>query len=176
MLANQITAVRLLALIPLYWLIMQEGTVARWAALAVFALAGLSDILDGWVARRFGLTSRFGAFLDLAADRLLTMMSLTALLVVGSLPGWWALAALVLIARCVVVASLGEAFGDQGLQVTGFEKAKIALQFLGVALLIAPPLSPAQPLVGRVCLALAAVIAAWLVSGYIRRALALGGR
>lgn len=176
MLANLITGIRLLTLGPLYWLITQESASARWAALAVFALAGLSDILDGWIARRYGLTSRFGAFLDLVADRLLTMVSLTALLVGGALPGWWALAGLLLIGRCVVVASLGEAFGDQGLKVTGFEKAKIALQFLGLSLLIAPTLFSSQVLLGRASLGLAALAAAWLVSGYVRRALALGGR
>jgi len=171
MLANLITSVRLLALVPLYLLIVQDTVAARWAALAVLGVAGLSDILDGWVARRFGLTSRFGAFLDLVADRLLTMVSLIALLTVGALPGWWALAGLVLVGRFVVVAGLGEAFGDQGLKVTRLEKVKIGLQFLGLALLIAPPVFAAQGTVGRASLAMAAVMTIWLVSGYVRTAL-----
>ena len=58
------------------------------AALAVFAVAGLSDLLDGWIARRFGFTSAFGAWLDPIADKLLMLFCFIALLRVEAVPLW----------------------------------------------------------------------------------------
>ena len=58
------------------------------AALLVFAAAGLSDGLDGFIARRWGATSDFGAWLDPLADKLLMLFSLSALYIVGVAPLW----------------------------------------------------------------------------------------
>jgi cardiolipin synthase len=58
------------------------------AALLVFAAAGASDGLDGFIARRWGFTSDFGAWLDPVADKLLMLMSLVALFIVGMTPIW----------------------------------------------------------------------------------------
>ncbi len=57
-------------------------------ALAVFLLAGLSDALDGWIAKRFGHTSRFGAILDPVADKILLMTSYVMLMILDHLPFW----------------------------------------------------------------------------------------
>jgi cardiolipin synthase len=57
-------------------------------AFAVFLAAGLSDALDGFLAKRFGLASRFGAWLDPAADKLLMLASFATLTVVGKSPAW----------------------------------------------------------------------------------------
>ena len=171
MLPNLITGVRLLALVPLYVLIAHGGTGERGLALAVFLLAGASDVVDGWLARRLGLSSAFGAFLDLIADRLLTLAAVVGLIAAGQLPGVWAAAGLLLVVRDLVVAGLNESFAGLGIRVTPAEKAKVALQFLGLALLIAPPLGEAQVWLGRGALGLSAVLAAFLTVGYVRRAL-----
>lgn len=82
-LANAVTAVRivgacvLLALAPL-----------SAAYLAVYALCGASDVLDGWLARRTGTASTFGAQLDSAADTLFVLAILASLLPGAGLAGW----------------------------------------------------------------------------------------
>jgi cardiolipin synthase len=84
-LPNLLSALRL-ALAPFAgWAILSDHDMA---ALAVFAVAGLSDFLDGAIARRFGLTSLFGAWLDPIADKLLMLFCLLALLRIGAVPFW----------------------------------------------------------------------------------------
>ena len=96
---NMLSGLRLLAAPLAAWLILNERDTA---ALIVFALAGASDGLDGYVARRWGFMSRFGAWLDPVADKLLMLFSLTALYMVGATPVW--LLALV-VARDAAIAA-----------------------------------------------------------------------
>ena len=58
------------------------------AALSIFALAGLSDAADGFLAKRFGFATRFGRYLDPAADKLLMLASFLTLTLMGIAP-WW---------------------------------------------------------------------------------------
>ena len=94
---NILSALRLLAAPFTAWLIVAGHDTA---ALLVFAAAGLSDGLDGFIARRWGVTSDFGAWLDPVADKLLMLLSLSALCHVGVTPLW--LVALV-VARDVAI-------------------------------------------------------------------------
>lgn len=82
---NILSALRLLAAPFAAWLIVAGHDTA---ALAVFAAAGLSDGLDGFIARRWGVTSNFGAWLDPLADKLLMLFSLSALYIAGATPLW----------------------------------------------------------------------------------------
>src|SRR3954470_7222288 len=84
-LPNLLSAMRLLAAPLAAWLILSSHDTA---SLLVFAAAGLSDGLDGFIARRWGVTSGFGAWLDPAADKLLMLFCFTALYAVGSAPFW----------------------------------------------------------------------------------------
>jgi cardiolipin synthase len=84
-LPNILSALRLLAAPFTAWLIIAGHDTA---ALLVFAAAGLSDGLDGFIARRWGVTSDFGAWLDPLADKLLMLLSLVALFIVGITPIW----------------------------------------------------------------------------------------
>src|SRR5580700_229026 len=61
------------------------------AAFGIFAFAGLSDAADGYLAKRFGLTTRLGRFLDPAADKALMLALFVTLAVVGDVPGWLAI-------------------------------------------------------------------------------------
>lgn len=82
---NILSGIRL-ALAPVAgWLILHGVDLA---ALCVFGFAGLSDAADGYFAKRFGLTSRFGAWLDPAADKLLMLISFVTLTIVGAVPPW----------------------------------------------------------------------------------------
>src|ERR1700753_2421701 len=97
-LPNLLSALRLLAAPFAAWLIISDHDTP---ALAVFLCAVASDGLDGFIARRWGFTSRFGAWLDPAADKLLMLLCFVALYEVAMAPLW--LVALV-VARDLAIA------------------------------------------------------------------------
>lgn len=84
-LPNWLTALRIV-LIPVFVLLMVYRR-PGWA-LGVFAVAALTDALDGWVARSRGLQSRLGAFLDPLADKLLLTAGFLTLTYLRVLPAW----------------------------------------------------------------------------------------
>jgi len=84
-LPNLLSALRLLAAPCAAWLILQGHDIA---ALLTFAAAGASDGLDGFIARRWGVTSAFGAWLDPAADKLLMLFCFSTLYLIGATPFW----------------------------------------------------------------------------------------
>jgi cardiolipin synthase len=85
---NILTSFRLLLIIPfVLFLFNHEYTKAFY----IFILAGLTDGLDGWLARYFHWQSFFGSFLDPLADKLLVAASFVSLALLGSLP-WWLVA------------------------------------------------------------------------------------
>lgn len=88
-LPNLITISRI-ALVPVLILVLVEGQYG-WA-LAVFMIAGISDALDGWLAKRLGVQSHFGAVLDPAADKLLLVTAYVMLTILGHIPFWLTLA------------------------------------------------------------------------------------
>lgn len=104
--ANGLTVVRLV-LVPLFViaLFVAEGTDPLWRylATAVFAVAALTDRIDGWVARRYGLVTDFGKMVDPIADKALIGAALVELSVLGELP-WWVTA--VIAARELGVTAL----------------------------------------------------------------------
>ncbi|RMG54527.1 MAG: CDP-alcohol phosphatidyltransferase family protein [Gammaproteobacteria bacterium] len=101
---NLITLFRFLLIPPVLWLILHQRSDL---ALVLFALAGLSDGLDGWLARRHGWRSRLGAFLDPLADK--TLMTTTTLLLGWQhmLP-WWLVA--IIIGRDLIILAGAAAF------------------------------------------------------------------
>lgn len=84
-LANWLTVLRIV-LIPVFVTLLVYDHPG--SALAVFALAALTDLLDGYVARTRGLASRLGAFLDPMADKLLLTASFVTLAYLKALPFW----------------------------------------------------------------------------------------
>jgi CDP-diacylglycerol--glycerol-3-phosphate 3-phosphatidyltransferase len=175
MVSNLVTLSRVVLLAPLAWLALRGDGSGRWGAVAVFLLAGLTDVVDGRIARARGEVSVGGALLDLIADRLLTMTTLVVLVVAGALHGWGVAAGWALIARDLIVASLGEAFaGRLGIKVTMVERVKITCQFGGLALLLAPAGASAAgvPLgdAGEAALVVAALLALVTLTDYGRRA------
>ena len=84
-LPNLLSGLRLLLAPFAAWAVLNDHDTA---ALAAFAMAGLSDFLDGQIARRFGVTSRFGGWLDPVADKLLMLFCFIALLRIGAAPFW----------------------------------------------------------------------------------------
>lgn len=100
-LPNVVTVLRMLLVAPLVWLLM---TGRFESALALALVAGISDWLDGWLARRFEWQSRFGGVLDPLADKLLMTATYAALAWLGALPAWlfW-----LVVARDLVIVTGG---------------------------------------------------------------------
>jgi CDP-diacylglycerol--glycerol-3-phosphate 3-phosphatidyltransferase len=94
--ANALTALRLAAVPLLGYLLLQDTQLSRnWATL-VFLLAFLTDFLDGFVARKYGLITTLGKIADPIADKFLTGVALMGLSYLGALP-WWV--TIIIIAR-----------------------------------------------------------------------------
>jgi cardiolipin synthase len=124
----------------MYWqAILGGGLWLRWAALFVFIVAGLTDVLDGYVARAYGQLSSFGRMLDPIADKLLVSSCLLMLAADGTIRGWALWAAIVILCREILVSGLREYLAELRVtvQVTQLAKWKTFLQLLAVGFCIA---------------------------------------
>ncbi len=124
----------------MYWQsIMGGGLWLRWLALAVFITAGLTDILDGYLARMWGQQSSLGRMLDPIADKLLVASCLLMLAAEKSIHGWALLAAVIILCREILVSGLREYLAELrvGVPVTQLAKWKTFGQLVAVGFLIA---------------------------------------
>lgn len=142
-LPNVLTWLRILA-IPLVVLLFLFGSenprgMADPAAGLVFAVAAITDSLDGYLARRLNQITPLGAFLDPVADKLIVTVAL--ILIVSRDPRWvMVLAAIVVVGREIAVSALREwmaAIGHRAkVAVSGLGKYKTILQMVGLSLLL----------------------------------------
>ncbi|WP_376691006.1 CDP-diacylglycerol--glycerol-3-phosphate 3-phosphatidyltransferase [Wenzhouxiangella sp. EGI_FJ10409] len=148
---------------------------ANQLTVALFILAAVTDGLDGWIARRWGMTSSFGAFLDPVADKL--MVTAALLLIVQRHPEIGiALSAAVIIGREITISALREwmaALGEAGrVKVAWVGKIKTILQMVAIGfLLYGEPLFFIPVLeIGRWLLIVAAALTIWSMCIYLRAA------
>lgn len=113
----------------------------RWAALAVFVAAGITDYLDGYLARALSQHSSLGQMLDPIADKLLVAATLLMLVADGSIRSWTLWAAIVILCREILVSGLREFLAgvSVSLPVSRLAKAKTAVQLVALGFLIAGP-------------------------------------
>jgi CDP-diacylglycerol--glycerol-3-phosphate 3-phosphatidyltransferase len=111
-------------------LFFPHKTTSFLAAL-VFALASISDLLDGFVARRHQMVTTFGQFLDPLADKLLVSAALIMLIPLGRVPAWMVL---VIIGRELAIMGLRSAAGSEGKVITAdhLGKQKMVLQTVAI--------------------------------------------
>ncbi len=132
---NLLTFARI-AIIPLVlWLIGQGSPRdCLWAAI-VYSLAALTDLIDGWLARRMNIVSILGKFLDPLADKLLVMATLIWMVPMGRIPGW---AVVLLLGRELSITGLRSIASSEGVIIAAGEggKSKTALQMVGILCLI----------------------------------------
>jgi cardiolipin synthase (CMP-forming) len=124
----------------LYWQdILQGGLWLRWVAVVIFISAGVTDVLDGYYARKRGEQSAFGRMLDPIADKLLVASCLLMLAADGTIRGWSLWAAIVILCREILVSGLREYLAGLrvSVPVTQFAKWKTTLQLVAVGFLIA---------------------------------------
>ena len=135
--ANKITLFRV-ALIPVF--LVLAYTEHRLAAFAVFALASLSDMLDGYIARHYNQITNFGKFMDPLADKVLVMAAMCFFVERGRLPGW---ALAVVLLREFAVSGMRLVAVEQGRVIaagwSGKVKTAATMVCLCLMLLIGPP-------------------------------------
>lgn len=174
-LPNLLTLARIL-LIPVFVLLFYLPTPwANQAAALVFVLAAITDWFDGFLARRMGLTTALGAFLDPVADKLMVAAALVLLLQDNPV-FWLALPALVIIGREITISALREWMAELGARtqvaVSEIGKVKTAAQMLSITLLIYRHDIAGIPVytIGLVLLFIAVVLTLWSMLIYLRAA------
>jgi CDP-diacylglycerol--glycerol-3-phosphate 3-phosphatidyltransferase len=149
-------------LIPVVVLLLElDRGDARWLALVVFVVGALSDLVDGYLARRHEMTTPVGAWLDPLSDKLFVIVPALALALLGEFP-WWAAAVIVL--REAAVSLLRWRLDRRGVSMPASRagKAKTLSQVCAVGLSIAPLAPGFDPLVLGVVIA---AVALTVVSG-----------
>tara|TARA_B100001113_G_scaffold139181_1_gene114173 strand:- start:812 stop:1348 length:537 start_codon:yes stop_codon:yes gene_type:complete len=140
--ANYITILRIFLIFPVLLIASPEASVNNWLALILFVVAGITDHLDGYVARKTGSSSNLGALLDLVADKLLIIVTLFYFISYTS-SFMLLLPSLVIIIREIVVSSfrqlLAEKEGTNPVKVTFLAKSKTTLQIFALSFLIISP-------------------------------------
>lgn len=148
---------------------------ARPIAAILFGIAAITDFLDGWVARKYGQASAFGAFLDPVADKL--MVSIVLVMLVQGDPDWHVdIIAMIIIGREITVSALREwmaIIGERAnVKVTWTGKVKTVLQMFGIGFMVYQ-----QPFmgfdiyrIGFALLVVAAVMTIWSMIIYLRAA------
>jgi len=138
-LPNLLTLSRILAIPMVIATFYVPGDYARWFGCALFSAAGLTDWLDGHMARRWEQQSEIGRFLDPIADKLLVSATLFMLTAFGRLSPETLLPALVILCREILVSGLREYLAELqvSVPVTRLAKWKTVAQMVAIGFLIA---------------------------------------
>lgn len=173
--ANQLTFLRI-ALIPL--LIVVFYLPYKWhylASAAVFGLAALTDVLDGYIARKYDQTTALGAFLDPVADKLMVVIALVLLVEEHESP-WFAVPAVVIVGREIVISALREWMAEIGkrasVAVSFIGKIKTTVQMIAILVLLAFPAVKGSffTTAGYVLLYAVVVLILWSMLMYLKAA------
>jgi CDP-diacylglycerol--glycerol-3-phosphate 3-phosphatidyltransferase len=174
-LPNILTWLRIVAVPLVMVLFYLPHDWADMSAGVLFATASVTDSLDGYLARRMGLTSRLGAFLDPVADKLIVAVALVLLV---SKDHHWVLvlAACVIIGREIAISALREWMAELGestrVAVSSLGKFKTILQMVGLSFMLyrAPLLGLDIYFIGLWLIVAAAVLTLWSAVSYLRAA------
>lgn len=137
-LPNKLTVLRI-CMIPFFVavLLYENGAdqMMRMIANVIFITASLTDLLDGKIARKYGLVTNFGKFMDPLADKLLVCSALICLIQLGQLPAW---VVIVIISREFIISGFRLVAADNGIVIAAsyWGKFKTVFQMTAVVLLI----------------------------------------
>lgn len=158
----------------LFW---PEDGWSRWTALTIYVLAGITDYLDGYLARIWSQQSALGKMLDPIADKLLIAACLLMLAADGTIGEWSLVAAIVILCREILVSGLREFLAEVrvSVPVSRIAKWKTVAQIVAVGFLIAGPAGdkvlPGTTQIGLVLLWVAALLTLYTGYDYLRAGL-----
>lgn len=137
-LPNKLTIVRVILIIPFCFFLMTDyvGEASNWIALGIFIVASLTDLLDGYIARKYELVTNFGKFMDPLADKLLVSAAMIALIELSRISSW---VVIIIISREFIISGFRLIASDNGrvLAASYIGKFKTTFQMLMVCLMIA---------------------------------------
>jgi len=174
---GRIVAVPIVVACMFWQSILDGGLWLRWAALVIFIAAGISDFLDGYLARAWAQQSSLGRMLDPIADKLLVASCLLMLAAEDTIRGWALFAAVVILCREILVSGLREYLAELrvSVPVTRLAKWKTTLQLVAVGFLIAgeagDAIVPVVTIVGIALLWLSALLTLYTGWDYLQAGL-----
>ncbi len=174
---NILTYGRIIAVPVVAGLLLWGGDTARWVALGIYIVAAITDFLDGYLARKWQQQSALGRMLDPIADKVLVSVVLLVLAADGVMDGGHIWAAIIILAREVLVSGLREFLGELrvSVPVTQIAKWKTTVQLLAIGFLIAGPtgdkIIPHTTQIGIVFLWVAAALTLYTGYDYFRAGL-----
>jgi CDP-diacylglycerol--glycerol-3-phosphate 3-phosphatidyltransferase len=172
---NILTLLRIILIPVLVVVFYLRGEWSYQISAAIFGIAALTDLLDGYLARRLNQSSLFGAFLDPVADKLMVAVALV-LLVQDNPSLWFAVPAAVIIGREIAISALREWMAEIGARtkvaVSIIGKLKTTIQMVAILLLLYKvPLGDfATHTAGLVLLYIAAALTLWSMVVYLHAA------
>lgn len=165
-------------IVVVFYLPEYQPASARWsniAAAGIFIAAAITDWLDGWIARRYNMTSAFGAFLDPVADKLMVATALVLLVQQNPTP-LMAVTSAVIIGREISISALREWMAELGQRakvgVAWIGKLKTAMQIVAIVVCLHQRDLPELRLyrIGEGLLVVAAALTIWSALVYVRAA------
>ncbi len=135
-LPNLLTMLRIVMIPVVLWFLAVGTPRANFWACIIYGFTALTDFLDGWLARRFGLTSLLGKFLDPLADKLLVMATLVFIAYLGRLPFLGVVAVILMIGRELTITALRTIAMSEGVVMAAGEGGKVKTAFQMVAILL----------------------------------------
>ena len=136
-LPNKLTILRMIMIIPfVVFMLVPIGGAGKWIALALFAIASLTDLLDGKIARKYNLVTTFGKFMDPLADKLLVCSALICLVEMGKIPAW---IVIIIVSREFIISGFRQVASDKGVVIAAsyWAKVKTTFQMVMIVLMIA---------------------------------------
>lgn len=173
-LPNILTISRIVLLPVLIALLLVPQDWAVWMCVWIYAFCAITDFFDGYIARRYGSTSKFGTFLDPISDKIMVGCLLLVLAGIGRLPELWMVPALIIMSREFLISGLREFLGPQNITVpvSKLAKWKTTVQMVALGFLVAgntgDSVIPHTLLIGQIGLAIAAIITVITGWGYLK--------
>ena len=136
-LPNKLTVLRVV-LVPFFvaaLLISKTTESMKWAALVLFIVASLTDLLDGKIARKYNLVTTFGKFMDPLADKVLTISGMICLIELGRIPSW---IVVIIVAREFIISGFRLIATEHGIVIAAnyWGKWKTTFQMIMIILMI----------------------------------------
>ena len=130
-LPNILTLARIAAVPVVLVLLLSDSRASGVWAAAIFGIAAVTDFIDGWLARKWGVVTVLGKFLDPLADKLIVMVALIMLIPLDRVPAW---AVFIILAREMIVTGLRSIASSEGIVIDASELGKYKTIYQMVAI------------------------------------------
>ena len=168
-LPNKLTVLRVL-LIPFFVAALLwehgENQTMRWAAVLIFVVASLTDLLDGKIARKYNMVTNFGKFMDPLADKLLVCSALICLIELGQLPAWMVI---IIISREFIISGFRLVASDNGVVIAASYWGKFKTTFQMIAVILKILNVPTLAVITDLCVWIALILTVVSLADYLMK-------